>query len=589
MKDRELLKNLLRDLKPAQRYLLPGMLLYIPISLLSVIQPVIIGYSVQHGMISKDHRGLLLYAGIFFLVIVALAVCELVQGMALQTTGQILVTNLREQAFAKAQRLSMGFLDSTPMGKLLTRLTNDTESVVEMFSMGAVQILGDSLFLIATFIMLFFVDVHLTLYSAMILPLLAIGVFYFRHWTKQAYQKVRQSLSTLNGFLQEYLSGMSTVQMANQIPSAHHEFTKLNGEFLFANRQAIYLDAAIYSFVDALSYFASALVLWGAFRLDLDHALTLGVLVAFIEALARFFQPVRELSNRYAIFQSALVSLERIYELLQWPEEADAIGDQEQTFVRNIQFKNVSFAYQKNGPALNNVTFTLNKGERIALVGPTGAGKSTVVKLLNRFYPVSSGNIFLDGKNIDALPLSSTRRMISVVPQEGFLFHGSLRDNLCFGHPNADDSELWRALELVQMRAAIEERGGLLATVLPKGQNFSLGERQLLAIARALVTDPPILVLDEATASIDSPTEKRLQKAIKELLAKRTALVIAHRLTTILDADRVLVFDGGSIVEEGNHTTLMSRNGVYANLIRAHMARFDFQESARSGLSLNIV
>lgn len=575
MKERELLKNLLHDLKPARRTLIIGMLFYIPVTVLSVIQPVIIGYTVQHAMTTKGNHALWLYTSVFLAVVIALAFCELMQGIALQTTGQIFVANLREKAFAKAQKLSMGFLDSTPMGRLLTRLTNDTESVVEMFSMGAVQILGDSLFLIGTFVMLFVVDVELTLYSALILPLLVVGIAYFRHWAKKAYVQVRQALSTLNGFLQEYLSGMSTVQISNQVNTAHNEFTAFNNDFLQANQRSIMLDAAIYSFVDALSYFASALVLWGAFRLDLRHALSLGILVAFLEALARFFQPVRELSNRYAIFQSALVSLERIYELLSWPEEHDISGEKSRPFLQNIEFKNVSFAYQKNGPALTNVSFTLNKGERIALVGPTGAGKSTVIKLLNRFYPVNSGQILLDGNNIDDLPLSATRRLISVVPQEGFLFHGTLRDNLGFGNPTAHDDQLWHALELVQLRDIIERKGGLSARVLPKGQNFSLGERQLLAIARALVTDPPILILDEATASIDSPTEKRLQMAIKELLARRTALVIAHRLTTILDADRVLVFERGNIVEEGSHSVLMRKNGVYADLIRAHTARFD--------------
>ncbi len=570
MNERELIKKLIIDLKPAHRELLFGMILYVPVTFLSVIQPVIIGYAVQHGMLNGGHQSLLLYTCLFFGAVICLALIELAQGMALQLSGQILVSNLRQRAFAKAQRLSMGFLDSMPLGRLLTRLTNDAESVVEMFSLGAVQILGDSLFLIGTFVMLFVVDVKLTLYSALVLPLLGLGIYYFRRWTKVAYVKVRQSLSTLNGFLQEYLSGMPTVQMSNQVRAAHRDFAHLNEDFLLANRQAIFLDAAIYSFVDALSYMASALVLWGAFRLEFNHALSLGIVVAFLEALARFFQPVRELSNRYAIFQSALVSLERIYELLSWPEELDSNGSTSRTFEDRIEFKNVSFAYNKNGAVLKDVSFTLKKGQRIALVGPTGAGKSTVIKLLNRFYPVSQGQIMLDGETIDDIPLGATRRLISVVPQEGFLFHGSLRDNLCFGKDDATDDELWRALDLVQISDTIKKKGGLAMLVMAKGHNFSLGERQLLAIARALVTDPPILIFDEATASIDAPTERRLQKAIKELLAKRTALVIAHRLSTIMDADRVLVFNRGSIVEEGAHDALIKQRGLYAELIKAH-------------------
>lgn len=570
MKERELIGKLLLDLKPARRPLALGVVLYLPVTILNVIQPAIIGYAVQHGMKNGDEAAILTYALLFFGAAIGLTLVELAQGMALQITGQMLVCDLRKKAFAKAQRLSMGFLDATPLGRLLTRLTNDTESVMEMFSMGAVQILGDSLFLIGTFIMLFIVDIKLAWYAALILPLLCVGIYYFRLWTKRAYLSVRQSLSILNGFLQEYLSGMPTVQMANQIRAAHDDFDDLNENYMRANRRAIFLDAAIYSFVDALSYIAAALVLWGAFRLELSHALSLGILVAFLEALSRFFQPVREMANRYAIFQSALVSLERIYELFTWPEEQDTNGISKRTFFDEIEFRNVSFGYQNNGPVLRDVSFTLKKGERIAIVGPTGAGKSTVIKLLNRFYSVNAGTILIDGDNIETIPLGATRKLISVVPQEGFLFHGNLRDNLCFGKPEASDEEIWRAIGLVQLHDVVVQKGGLKAPVFAKGSNFSLGERQLLAIARALVTDPPILVFDEATASIDTPTEQCLQTAIKELLSKRTALVIAHRLSTILDADRVLVFRHGCIAEAGTHDELMAANGLYAELIKAH-------------------
>lgn len=570
MNEKTLLTKLLIDLQPARRYAWAGLLLYAPITFLNVLQPVIIGYAVQHGMKVNAPLSLIEITMAFFVAVIVLALCELLQGYSLQLAGQTLVAHLRERTFAKAQRLSMGFLDTMPIGRLLTRITNDTESVGEMFSMGAVQIFGDSLFLMGTLIMLLMVDIKLTLYSALILPLLIVGIYYFRLWTKAAYVHVRQSLSVLNGFLQEYLSGIATVQMSNQLRSAHQEFSEQNENYLVANRRAITLDATVYSFVDAMSYLTSALVLWGAFRLDMQHALSLGILVAFLEALSRFFQPIRELANRYAIFQSALVSLERIYELLDWPEEQDSAGAHALSFEREIEFNNVSFAYQPHEMVLNNISFTMKKGERIAVVGSTGAGKSTVIKLLNRFYSVTAGEILIDGKNINTLPLTSTRRLISVVPQEVFLFRGSLRENLSFGNARASDDNLWHALNLVQMKKTIEKRGGLDAVVDTQGQNFSLGERQLLAIARALITDPPILVLDEATASIDRPTEKRLQQAVKKLLAKRTSLVIAHRLSTIMDADRVLVFHRGSLVEQGSHEELLAENGIYAGLIATH-------------------
>lgn len=568
MNEKQLLRRLFDDLKPAKRYLLWGSILYFPVTILSIIQPVIIGYAVQHGMLSGATFSIFTFALAFFLVVILLSISELAQGLCLQITGQLLVANLRQRAFEKVQKLSMGFLDSTPMGRLLTPLTNDAESVAEMFSMGAVQILGDGLFLVGTFVMLLFVDIKLSFFSALILPFLGIGIYFFRLWTRKAFVEVRGRLSNLNSFLQEYLSGMPSVQMSGRLKEAHADFSAYNEDYLLANRQAIFLDAAMYSFVDAMSYLASALVLWGAFRLKLEHALSLGVLVAFLEALSRFFQPVRELSNRYAVFQSALVSLERIYHLFAWPEEVDSNGRPPHEFMHQIEFKKVGFSYQSGEPVLKDVSFALKKGERIALVGQTGAGKSTVIKLLNRFYPASRGEILIDDCNINGMSLRETRRLISVVPQEVFLFKGSLRDNLSFGNAKATDEELWQALDLVQLSELIQKKGGLKAPVDSKGHNFSLGERQLLAIARALVTNPPILILDEATASVDAYTEARLQIATKALLRDRTALVIAHRLSTIMDASRILVFHHGQIVEEGDHAQLMALNGIYAGLIR---------------------
>lgn len=567
MIEKSLLKRVLFDLKPAKKYLWLGAILYIPVTILSVIQPVIIGYAVQHGMLSGNIMTIAMVSFYFFLAISLLALCELLQGFSLQISGQILVKNLRQQAFDKVQRLSMGFLDSTPLGELLTRLTNDAESVVEMFSMGAVQILGDCLFLFGTFIMLFFVDVRLSLYSSLILPVLALGVYFFRLWTKRAFVRVRELLSSMNAYLQEYLSGIATVQVAGQLYQVHDDFRTHNHAYLMANRQAILLDAAIYSFVDAVSYITSALVLLGAFQLKLEHALSLGVLVAFLEALSRFFQPVRELSNRYAVFQSAIVSLERIYSLFDWPEEIDGKGVAISSFNEKIEFKHVNFSYKSDEPVLKDVSFVAKKGERLALIGPTGAGKSTVIKLLNRFYKTTDGEILIDGCNINEMSLRQLRRLISVVPQEVFLFNGNLRDNLSFGKKNASDEELWHALELTQLRGIIERRGGLKARVFVRGVNFSLGEKQLLAIARTIVTDPPILVMDEATASLDPVTERRLQIATKELLKNRTSIVIAHRMSTIIDADRILVFHQGQIIEQGNHQSLLQKDGMYAHLL----------------------
>ncbi len=567
MSDRHLLQKMLADLSPERWLLLIGIILYLPLTFFSIVQPLVIGYAVSHAMGENASTSVASFSALFLLVVALLAIVELSQGLCLQLVGQKFVERLRQKAFDKVQRLPLGFLDTTPLGKILTRLTNDAESVAELFSLGAIQIVGDLLFLFGTFLMLFFVDLKLSFYSLLILPVLVIGIHFFRIWTKSAFIRIRAVLSNLNGFLQEYLSGMSTIQIAGRMASTKKDFDEFNQHYLSVNRQAIFLEASAYSFVDALSYCASAIVLWGAFTIQQEEALSLGIVVAFLEALSRFFQPIRELSNRYTIFQSALVSLDRIYQLLDWPEEDHTKAGSGASFNHAINFNHVSFSYQNGDKVLKDISFTLKKGEHIALVGHTGAGKSTVIKLLHRFYEPSAGEILVDAKNIHELSLGQLRTLISVVPQEVFLFQGNVLENLTFGNDKASDEQIWHALKVVQMEEAIRLRGGLLAPVEAKGQNFSLGERQLLAFARALIANPPVIVLDEATASVDKMTEQRLQYATKELLKNRTALIIAHRLSTIAEADRILVFEQGEIVEEGNHQHLLEKAGIYARYI----------------------
>lgn len=572
MNDKFLLKQLLQDLKPQKVILSWGLVLYIPVTLLAIIQPLIIGYALQRGLFSSSIKSIINFSVLFLIVVILLSLCELLQGYCLQVAGQQLVANLRIRVFAKVQRLAMGFIDTTPLGKILTRLTNDAESVAELFSMGAVQIVGDVLFLICTVLMLLLVDIKLTLYSAIVLPFLALGIYFFRIWTKRAFLRVRGVLSNLNSFLQEYISGMSTVQVTNQVMHCESSFAVYNKDYLQANRQAVFLESAIFSFVDATSYLASAAVLWGAYRLQLQNALSLGVLVAFLEALMRFFQPLREMANRYAVFESALVSLARIYEVFSWPEEHDKLESKKARFDKNIEFQKVGFSYEKGGVVLKDVSFRINKNEHVALVGQTGAGKSTVIKLLNRFYHVSSGQILIDERNINSLSLGELRKIISVVPQDIFLFNASLKENLTFGNPSASDEEIWHAIKLAQLQDIIKQKGGLDFIVHSRGANFSLGERQLIAFARAIIANPPVLILDEATASVDARTEHNLKLATKALLHNRTAIIIAHRLSTIIDAHKILVFEKGRIVEEGSHQELMARAGTYAHMIKLQKA-----------------
>jgi ATP-binding cassette subfamily B protein len=482
--------------------------------------------------------------------------------------GQRAVLSLRMKLFAKIQRLPMAYFDRMPLGRIMTRVTNDTESVAELFSSGAVSIVGDLLFLVGTLAMLLIVDVELSLATLTTIPVLALGVQWFRLRSRIAFGKVRAALSQMNGTLQEMLSGMPIVQLFAQGPRMRAQFEAENKAYMLANREAISLDAGVYAFVDAIGTIAVAVALAAGGVLADKGALTIGVLITFIEALGRFFLPIRELSNKTTVIQSALVSAERIVEL---ESEAETItapaAPRPAVFRSELRFEGVHFRYGGGPEVLKGVSLSVKKGERIAIVGHTGAGKSTVVKLVPRLYDVTGGRITIDGVDIKEMDPRVLRKMTTAVPQDVFLFAGTLRDNLAFARPEASDDEIMRAVRACQAEQVLKKHGGLDGKVAERGQNLSLGERQLLALARALVTDPPILILDEATASVDRSTERLLQVATERLIEGRTAMIVAHRLSTIERCHRIFVLHRGELVEEGTHAELVAKRGVYATYV----------------------
>lgn len=578
--DRAIFKQLWNSVDKYRATLIASLLLYLPITLLSIAEPLIIGAAVQYGFVPKDLNSVMLWATLYFATVVLASLFQMSQLFSLSKAGQAIVQKLRTKVFSKIQSLPMKYFDKTPMGALLTRVTNDSEAVVELFTSGSVAIFGDILFLIATIVMLMVVDIKLSLSVWIIIPILIIGMAMFRRWTKTAFQWVRKELAKLNGFLQEHLSGMAVVQGFAQVERIGTHFDECNTEYMLANRRAVFLDAAVYSFVDALSVCTVALVLLWGYHLDLEGALQLGVLVAFIEAMTRFFFPVREIANRLAIIQSAMVAASRMVGLLDEPSEGDVIkcdvsdhtrireDNRFSTFSKSLDFKNVTLSYDGKSDVLKDVCFTVDKGKRIALVGPTGAGKSSTVKIATRFYDIKSGSIELDKTPIQCIPLKEYRPLFNLVPQEPFLFSGTLRDNLMYGlGEDPGDEKLTEALHNCQIDYILTRDGGLDQKIEPRGQNFSVGERQLIAFSRAMLSPRPILILDEATASIDVLTEKRLQRATVELIRGRTAMIIAHRLSTIKDCDEILVFDKGRIIERGDHQQLMNANGLYAKMV----------------------
>lgn len=571
--DWALFVRLLRELSPHRVLMTVAVALYVPLTLLSVVQPLVIGRAIDEGYRPKDLGAVATWAGVFVAVVVLRGLVEAGQGLMMQYLGQSSVRRLRVRLFDKLQRLPMAFFDKQPLGRLMTRVTNDTESVAELFSSGAVSLVGDILFLIGTFVMLLLVDVKLSLASMVTLPPLFVGIQWFRRRAKVAFGRVRTAVSQLNATLQELISGMAIVQVFSRVDHAKARVDNDNAAYTLANKEAIFLDAGIYSFVDAISVIAVAITLAAAHQVgvagvDVDGALSLGVLVAFVDALGRFFVPIRELSNKTTVIQSALVAAERIIELENEPETilAPAVPKPAR-FEHELRFTDVQFRYGTGPEVLKGLSFVVKKGERVALVGHTGTGKSTVVKLVPRLYDVTGGSISLDGVDIRELDPRSLRRLTTAVPQETFLFQGTIRENLGFGAPGASDERLMAAARACCADDVIARHGGLDGAVTERGHNHSLGERQLLALTRALVSDPPIVILDEATASVDRETERRLQRAQEELIAGRTAVIVAHRLSTIEQCDRIILMHEGRVLEEGSHQQLMASNGRYAALV----------------------
>ncbi|MBM4279726.1 MAG: ABC transporter ATP-binding protein [Deltaproteobacteria bacterium] len=577
--DGELLRRLVRDVAPERGLFVLAVLLYAPLTLLSVVQPVVIGHAVDDGFRAGDTAAVWRWAGVFVVVVAGRALVEAAQGLWMQQLGQGAVTRMRVRLFAKLQRLPLAFFERQPLGRIMTRVTNDTESVAELFSSGAVSLVGDLLFLVGTIVMLFVVDVQLSFAALVTIPPLVVGVQWFRRRARDVFGRVRAAQSVLNGTLQELLSGMAIVQLFARVEVVGDRLDQESVAYTEANKDAIFLDAGVYSFVDAVSVIAVAITLAAASQLGVrgvapDGALSLGVLVAFVDALGRFFLPVRELSNKTTIIQSALVAADRIADLDAEPETITAPSSPRPArFERELRLRDVHFAYGDGPPVLRGLSFVAQKGERIGIVGHTGAGKSTLVKLVPRLYDVTGGAILLDDVDVRDLDPKALRRLTTAVPQETFLFKGTIAENLRFGAPDATDARLLDAARACCADDVVERHGGLRGAVTERGHNLSLGERQLLALTRALVCDPPLVILDEATASVDRETERRLQLAQERLIAGRTALIVAHRLTTIERCDRILVVHEGRVDEQGAHAELLARGGRYAALVELQQAQ----------------
>jgi ATP-binding cassette, subfamily B, multidrug efflux pump len=601
--DSRLLRRLLEYLRPYRWRVVLALALVAVVTPLELAPPKLFQVAIdryllpglRHSLsLSQARFGVAWISLVFLGVLIFDFLAQYIQIRIMQRVGQQTMYDMRRAIFAHIQRLPMNYFDRNPVGRLVTRVTTDVDALNDLFAAGVVTMINDFFLLAVMAGWLFSIDKRLALDALAVLPFILVVTYFFRMFVRDANRRIRTAIAGINSYLQEYISGMAVVQLFNREAKARAEFEKRNKNNMLAWRDAILAFALFYPAVEILSVSAIALIYWAGGNRVLNSSLSLGVLTAFTMYATRFFRPIQDLSEKFNILQSAMAASERIFKLLDEPAPVASPADALRLAAPKgeIEFRNVWFTYRDvPDPAdddwvLRDVSFRVAPGQTIAIVGHTGAGKTTLISLLLRFYDIQRGQILLDGVDIRRINIHDLRCLFGIVLQDPFLFTGTIESNVCLGTAGIDRNSVENALDEVGLHDFVRSLpDGVSATVNERGSTLSVGQRQLINFARALAHNPRFLILDEATSSVDTKTELQIREALARLLSGRTALVVAHRLSTIQHADRILVFHKGRLREQGSHQELLVQRGIYYRLYQLQYKEQELHLPSDSGVS----
>lgn len=569
--DWSVLSRLMKFVTPYRWRFISVIVLTVVLGILAPTRPYLIQYTLDEDVAQGDYQGMLWMMGVLIALLIIQSIAQYIHTYISGWLGQQVIRDIRTRLYQHIISLRLRFFDKTPIGRLVTRTISDVETLSDVFSEGLAAMAGDLLQIIFILGFMFYQDWRLALLSLSTLPLLLISTYIFKEKIKVAFNDVRNAVANLNTFVQEHITGMNIVQIFGSEKREFEKFKEINEEHKQANLRSVLYYSIYFPVAEIIAAGGIGLLVWygakGVIHFE-ESGITIGKLIAFIMYIQMFFRPIRMIADRYNTLQMGIVSSSRIMNLLDESDNVQRNGTHQPLSLQGkVEFDHVSFAYLEENYVLKDVTLSINPGETIALVGATGAGKSSVINLLNRMYEINKGSIRIDDVNINEYELGALRRRIGVVLQDVFLFSDTIFNNIALGNPNVTEEMVWHAADLVGARKFIERLPGKLSyNVMERGSTLSVGQRQLISFIRAMVYDPKILVLDEATSSVDSETEEMIQQAIVKMMSGRTSIVIAHRLSTIQHADKIIVLDHGEIKEAGKHDELLLREGYYAQL-----------------------